>query len=267
MTFYRRRMSRIFIPTLFWSGFFLLWVLLKGGVKGQPVEGAYLIKKLLSGRPHYHMWFLYMIVFLYLFTPFLKKVISNSSRFETATLVFFSLLISALNAIAARLGITESKLFINWFLMYIPYFLLGDFVRTSKANYSKSILWGTFSLSVLLTAIGCYVAVISFGLHIGLYFYDYLSITVIPMSMSIMYLLKLWTKPIGNERLTKKLASLTLGIYLIHPVFLETIQYALGGYHGLNPLISVPVLSVMVFVLSLGAAWAMSSIKYVNRVI
>jgi surface polysaccharide O-acyltransferase-like enzyme len=266
-TFYLKRLSRIFVPILFWSAFFLFWASLKGAIKGEPLGVLNLAKSLMSGKPHYHMWFLYMIVFLYLFTPFFRKVILNSSRFEIAILIFFSLFISALNTLAVIFGIAESNLFINWFLIYIPYFLLGYFIRVGDNNYSKSILWTVFSLSVFLTALGCYYVARNNGLDAGLYFYSHLSITVIPMSVSVMYLLKLWTKPIGNAWLTEKLASLTLGIYLVHPVFLETIQYRWHGYHAVNPAISIPLVSLLVFTLSLGAAWAINKIPYIKRTI
>lgn len=151
--------------------------------------------------------------------------------------------------------------------MYIPYFFLGYYVRTSHANFRKSILWIVFSSSVFLTAMGCYFVAKNQGLDAGLYFYNYLSITVIPMSVTVFYLFKNWTKPIGNEWLTNKLSSLTLGIYLIHPIFLEIIQYA--GYWPLsfNSLISIPFISVAVFGFSLGMVWVINTIPYVRRII
>lgn len=263
-TFYLKRLSRILIPILIWSAFFLFWASLKGAMKGEPLGMLDLARIIMSGKPYYHMWFLYMVVFLYLFTPFFRKVISNSSRFEIAILVITTLLIAALNTLAQR---GESKLFITWFLSYIPYFFLGYFVRFSAIDYSKPILGALFLLSVLLTSFGCYFLARNNGLDAGMYFYSYLSITVIPMSVSVMYLLKKWTKPIGNERLTELLASLTLGVYLIHPVFLDAIQHAWHVPQTVNPAISVPLISTVVFSLSLGAAWVISKIPYIKKAI
>lgn len=214
------------------------------------------------------MWFLYMIVFLYLFTPFFRKIISNSSRFEILALILFSFVISALNAFVAKFELTQqSSLFINWFLAYIPYFFLGYFVSTSRTTFRKPILWIIFSLSVFLTALGCYFVAKNIGLDAGLYFYHYLSVTVIPMSVAVFYLLKNWTKPIGNLWLTNKISSLTLGVYLIHPIFLEIIQYAGYGPLAFNFSISIPLISVVVFSLSLGVAWIINSIPNMRRII
>jgi surface polysaccharide O-acyltransferase-like enzyme len=261
--FYTKRMSRILVPILFWSAFFLLW----GMVKGDPLSLINLAKKLLSGKPHYHMWFLYMIVTLYLFTPFFRKIIKVSSRNEIAVLVFFTFLIAVINAISVKLFPSESKLFINWFLSYIPFFFLGYLIRTDERNYSKPILWGVFLLSSLLTAVGCYFVARSKGLDAGLYFYGNLSITVIPMSVSIMYLLKSWTSPIGSERLTKTLSALTLGVYLIHPIVLETIHYLGLGPLNFYPAASIPIIALIGFTSSLIGALVIYQLPYIKRVI
>ena len=216
-TFYTKRLSRIFIPILFWSFFYVLWALLSSTVNVEYFGADDLSRKLMSVRPYYHLWFLYMIVFLYLFAPFFRKIISNSSQFEIATLITFSFVISALNTITTALQIAETRLSISGFLFYIPYFFLGYLVRIREVNCGILILHSVFGLSVFLTALGYYIVSKSYGLGSGRYFYSYLSITVIPMSVCAMYILNNFTKPIGNNWLTEKVSSLTLGIYLLHP--------------------------------------------------
>jgi len=265
--FYIKRLSRLLIPIIFWSAFFLMWTAIKGAMNGEPLRTGHLAKGLLSGRPYYHMWFLYMILSLYLFTPFIRIIISASSRYEIVALVTFLFIFSALNAIGEKLGLYESKLFINWFLYFLPYFILGHIVKTSKITITKNILFMIFCMSVFLTALGCYIFAVIKGLEAGLYFYDYLSITVMPMSISIFCLLKLWINPIGNESLSKGIAALTLGVYLIHPVFLEAIIDAGYGPLSFNQAVSIPVTSTVIFVMSLGVAWVISKTPYIKRII
>jgi surface polysaccharide O-acyltransferase-like enzyme len=262
-TFYIKRLSKIFIPILFWSLFFLLWAMLKGFIKAEPLSLAYLVRKLISGKPHYHMWFLYMIIPLYLFTPFFRKILVNSTRSEITTLVIIAMFLSVLSGI----GNKESPLFTNWFLSYIPFFFLGYLIRSDERNLSKLILWGVFIVSFTLTAVGCYVVASRKGLDAGLYFYNYTGITVVPMSVSVMYLLKSWTLPIGNVALTRKLSLLTLGVYLIHPVILETIQYLGYGPFIFYPAISIPLIAIVVFCLSLIGAWLIYKTPYLSHVI
>lgn len=270
ISFYEKRFSKIFVPIMFWSVFFLLFNVLKElvvGDKGYSSLYIYLFKQLIKGEPHYHMWFLYMIITLYLFTPFFRRVVECSTRREIKLLVVFTFLMAAINSIYRNLFPIGSELFIFRFLSYIPFFLFGHLILTCERNLSKTILWGVFLFSSGITAIGCFIFSINKNLHAGLYFYDYLSISVIPMSVSIMYLLKLWTKPIYSEKYTISLSSLTLGVYLIHPIFLNTIQYF--GFDPLKyyPAVSIPVIVIFVFCSSLIASWLIYKVPYLKRVI
>ncbi|VVQ02008.1 O-acetyltransferase WecH [Pseudomonas fluorescens] len=266
-TFYLKRLSKILIPLLFWSAFFLLWAAFKGEIKGEPLSLLDLAKRLLSGKPHYHMWFLYMIVILYLFTPFLRKIITSSTRIEIVVIASFTLLLSALNAISEKALPEKPTIFINWFLSYIPFFFIGYLIRASDRSYPKRILWCAFIASFILTAIGCYSVAKKEGLNAGLYFYAYLSITVIPMSLSIMCILRSWSRPILNLNTTKKLSALTLGIYLVHPIFLETIGHVGYGALDFYPAVSIPLIAVVVFCFSLIVTWLINKIPYLARVI
>jgi surface polysaccharide O-acyltransferase-like enzyme len=266
-TFYRKRVSRILIPVMFWSLFFLLWRTFKGAVEGDPPSFVSLLKLLLGGTPYYHMWFLYMIMTLYIFTPFCRKIVANSSRKEMTTYIALAFLMGALNTVYAKLVSVDSRLFTNWFLSYIPFFFLGYMVRTSSRRIPRPVLWSVFLLSSFLTALGCYVVSAGRDPDAGLYFYRYLSVTVIPMSVSAMYLLRSWTRPIVSERFTASLSLLTLGVYLIHPVFLDTVEYLGFGPLSFHPAVSIPAIACITFGASLIASFAISRVPHVRRVI
>lgn len=103
----------------------------------------------------------------------------------------------------------------------MPYFICGHLIATSKRDGGKLVSLMVFVASVFLTAVGCYFLAHRQGLDRGLYFYGYLSISVIPMSIALMWLLKSlsFSEPVA-ERLGV-VSALTLGIYLVHPVFLS----------------------------------------------
>ena len=267
LTFYKKRFSRILIPLLTWSVFFLVWDFFKSTLNGSELSITDLLKSVLSGTPHYHMWFLYMILSLYLFSPFFRKIAANSSKKELIFLISISFIFSALNFAYEELSSGITQLFINWFLFFIPYFFLGYFIRLDNNPHSIVFLWTIFLFSLILTSMGCYIVAIKTDLKTGMYFYGYLSISVIPMSISLMYLLKTWNKPILNASITKKLSILTLGIYLIHPILLETIndtQYNVLSFH---PIISIPVVAFIIFIVSLGMSWLIYQVPYLRRTI
>jgi len=266
LDFYIKRLSRILVPILAWSIFFIAWTFFKSSLKGDELTSIELLKRLISGKPYYHMWFLYMILGLYLFTPFFRKIVKYSSIRELIFLIVITLIMSALNYAYGKFSSGGEKLFINWFLLYIPFFFLGYFIRQDN-NHSKIILWSIFIISVILTFIGCYIVSINTNLNNGLYFYGYLSVTVIPMSVSFMYILKAWNKPMINSRFTKNISTLTLGTYLIHPIILEVINYKQYGAMSLHPIISIPVTTCIVFIVSTGVVKIIHVIPFFKRVI
>ena len=216
----------------------------------------------------YHMWFLYMLICLYLFTPFLRITIKNTPKKEQIIFVVILFTMSIINRVFNVFYPCNSKLFINWVLLYLPYFISGHLIREMGKNPNKILLILFFSLSAILTALGLFFLSRAKGLGNGLYFYDYLSITVVPMSISMLLLLKTITKPIIiNSSFTHKLAQLVLGVYLIHPIFIDI--FKCFGISGLifNPLISILLISFLVFVFSLITAKLISIIPYFNRII
>ena len=266
LPFYKKRLSRILVPLFIWSVFFLAWAFIKSTLKGSELSVTDLLKRVLSGTPYYHMWFLYMILGLYLFTPFFRKIVAHSSKKELIFLISIAFIFSALNFAYGELSSGISQLFINWFLFFIPYFFLGYFIRQDKNHPSVIFLWAIFLFSLILTSMGCYIVAIKTDLTTGMYFYGYLSISVIPMSISLMYLLKTWNKPIINAVITKKLSILTLGIYLIHPIVLETINDTqfISSFH---PIIYIPIATFIIFIVSSSMAWLIYQVPYLRRTI
>ncbi len=266
--FYTKRLSRVLIPILFWSFVFLLLKFLKGYVKGAPPSGSELLNLFLSGTPYYHMWFLYMILGLYLFTPFFKKIVAHSTTQELKFLVTLMFVFATVNSLHEGLA-PESKsgLFINWFLEFIPYFFMGHIARHSLLKPSRTLLILVWTGSMIGTALGSYAINTINGADAYPYFYSYLSITVIPMSISILYLFKYWVVPMFSETLTKKIASLILGVYLIHPIILEGLNSSHLGATTFNPVVSVPLWTLFIFIASLISAWLINQLPFIKRTI
>lgn len=264
--FYWRRVSRLFWPIVFWSVFYLGWNALKGMVAGSPPTPRELLLMLASGKPHYHMWFLYMIVFLYLFAPFLSKVTTTTSTRHLKMLTAFMFSIAILDALSDAIRGTAPALFVQWFLAFIPYYVAGEVVR--RCALQPPLLMAAIAMaSIGLTAWGCHVVSREAGLDAGMYFYQYLSATVIPMSLAVMHLLKYLDRPLFGRRVNDRITSLTLGAYLVHPVILETIKAFSAPPDVFPQLVYIPALTIVVGLASLGTAWILSRLPILRRVI
>ncbi|NWH08442.1 MAG: acyltransferase family protein [Alphaproteobacteria bacterium] len=267
-TFYGKRVSRILIPLLFWSAIYIFWNMFNAYESAKPLTLSDIVKRIAAGKPHYHMWFLYMIVLLYAFTPFFRKIVASATRAELLLLVGLGMAIAALNSLYDSVTGEEAKLFVNKFLLYTPYFFLGHLIRTDMRRPAAPILWAVFALLAIATALGCYAFLQAFGKETSGYFHSYLSVTVIPMSICVAYLLKGMDRPlIKNAATTKAVASLTLGVYLIHPIFLETLIKFGWGPRSFSPLIAIPGIALAVAGAALLVAWLFSKSPYLRRTI
>lgn len=263
-TFYKKRAARLLIPITIWSIVFLGWRFVKGVLKGEIPTTIELLGKLASGNPYEHMWFLYMILGLYLFTPFFRKILHNTTTKELNLFIIATFSLATINHAYTSFIASESELFINWFLLYVPFFFLGHRIRNTELQPQKFVLWSIFLLASAATAVGCYLLAIRNNLPFGSYFYGYLSLTVIPMSVSVMYLLRTWHQPILNSSFTKQLSLMTLGIYLIHPVILEVMLYT-GYATKIHPIVSIPIVSAIIFITASLGAWFIHRIPYLKR--
>ena len=265
--FYKKRASKILVPLIFWTLFFLLWrcsaIILNGG----EISLSRIIKMLVFGKPYYHMWFIYMITCLYLMTPFFRKIFAQSSNrelwFITSILFIFSI---ASNAHTIFFG--ENKLlFIEKFLLYVPYFFIGHMI--CRYNYSayRIFIYSVFVISVVITSLGYYYFAANAQRDFGLYFYGYLSVSVVPMSIAIFILMK-------DSRIIQKhhdkitpIAVNTLGIYLIHPLFIELLGFFDIFAIQHNPIFSIPVTSVLVFGLALFSVRRLVNLPYLKHIV
>lgn len=266
--FFGKRVARVAAPLLFWSAFFLAWTFAKGFAKGAPPTFSALGRNLLAGKPYYHMWFLYMLVGLYAVTPLLRILVRHT---PVRTLGFFVAGLFALAAVNSLFGNRYDKsgpLFINLFPLYLPYFLLGHLLAVSPRVFPWRGPVAALALAAALTAAGYYLIAEAWGLKRGRYFYDYNSVTVIPMSIAAMLLLQRLKKPLffGAET-TNGLAGLVLGIYLVHPVVFEGLRFVGADALASCAALSVPLLGLAVFALSAALAWAIRGIPCLGRVV
>lgn len=266
--FYSKRLSKILIPIGFWSLFFLGWTFLHGLIDGVPPNASELLRNLLKGSPYEHLWFLYMISGLYLFTPSFRKIIAISNEKEIKFLIAVTFLIAGINfAYVSFSAKSRPDLFINWFLLYIPFFFIGYLIWKDNRKLSGVLLWSIFLISSLLTAIGYYLVSTGDKLLPDAYFHGYLSITVVPMSISVMYLLKSWNKPIlNNEGFTRQVSLLTFGVYLVHPIIIEIVNKT-NYIRGVHPVIAIPSATIIIFAVSLAISWVIYKIPYLKRTI
>lgn len=250
--FLSRRFAKLSLIIAFWSAAFFVYA----GV--YQVDN--MVTRLLAGQPYYHLYFLFLIGGLYLFTPALAayaKAVGDRQSVITGSIC----LIVAMAAWA----ITDRRMTaFTWFIPFIGYYLIGG--ALSRKPLSLSIAVPGLIISFLVTVVGTWLLVQQYGPGaIGLYLYNYLSPSVIVMSICIFSIfLRL---PVKGSTLLANLSAVTLGVYVLHPMVLETLQKWLPII--LPPMGAVKTISLLSFItvcLTFAVALGAAQIPVLKRV-
>lgn len=216
-----------------------------------------------------HIWFLYMIIGLYMITPFLKKIVQeeNLMKYYIVLWIIFALL---LKPIAEMLNLNilkeliNEKLYINFLLGYTGYFLLGFYI--SKKNYNKISISIIGILGFLITFVG--TALISNG-ELNTTLLQPLTINVFMMAISLFLLIK---DRFQNYKfktrcvtIIEKLAKNSLGVYLIHYLIIGILTKLGFSIVDFNVILGVILETIIVFIIGFVITEILSRIKILNK--
>ncbi|MBW9235527.1 acyltransferase family protein, partial [Leptospira santarosai] len=73
----KKRVSKVAIPLLVWS---IIYIVYRKFMWFEEHTWKQMIKMVLTDSVFFHLWFLYVILGLYLMTPFLRQIVSSSSK-------------------------------------------------------------------------------------------------------------------------------------------------------------------------------------------
>lgn len=258
---FKKNITRLIVAFVFWS---VLYALYELRITHSISSFHELVYNSIIG--HYHMWFIYMIIGLYLVVPILYRIVQNTRTacyFLMLALIFAFIipqatsLISIKNTSVAEL-INEVINNFNLHLVigYTGYFVLGYILN--EANISKKqeyIIYAFAIFGIVFTIVATFLFSKSTGTA-STFFYDYIQInTLLPGIGVFVFFKKHLNRSIPSHYLNKKLTFLSnccFGVYLIHPLIISIIEKYLGiNTLMLSPIVSVPLITVLVFALSL----------------
>ena len=271
--FYKKRASKILIPLFFWCVFyFYLGVFLN---KSDSSIDAF-INLIWTGGTYYHLYFLFLIMGLYIITPFLRLGIKNNWDNKTKIVLFVSLLGGVVYTWLTSWGyLKESKNILWMFIPYIGYYLSGYYL--SEVILKKKLIpyiWVLVELMVFITFLGALWLIPSYGYDSkGMFFLHRLNLNTMLIALIIFWkLTKInFEKLLNNksENVIKFLASLSMGVYLIHPAVLEIFQ-KVSIFVTLKqdcPILWIGVAYVLTMVVSFGLVTVIRRIPVLNRVV
>ncbi|MBQ7154783.1 MAG: acyltransferase family protein [Synergistaceae bacterium] len=247
---YSKYIFKIFTAFVFWSLVYAAWDYAKSG------KLLWSLSRFISG--HYHMWFLFMIVGLYMIVPFMKKIAESASLtkyFLVLVLVFTFVLPESANVVSLfseKYGGFINKVAGSFNMRFVMgfsgYFLLGYFLDNADITAKAERL--IYTAGILGAA-----ATVLMSLYASLLtgkpdetFYGSMSVNVLCETVAVFVFFK---KHLDQESaLAMRLSQYSLGAYLVHDANIMLIRRLGLDTLTFCPVLAVPVIAVMVFVLS-----------------
>jgi surface polysaccharide O-acyltransferase-like enzyme len=267
--FYTRRTSRLLVPLIFWTALYLTYSRARGyaGLGG-------LVKNTVKGVSYFHLWFLYMILGLYAVTPLLKTLVANSGRTTltiTATMLLLVASIDGTVSLATHsvhhwIKAPPHTFLVLW-LPYTGYFLAGYVLIKWPRRISIALgLACALMCCALLSMITGYV---HWRWRYPYFTYDFFNPIVVGASLALFACfssIPVSCSPETRLRL-QSLAGLTLGIYLVHPLWLDALySVGLDGVFFVT-VVGIPLTAATAFLLSGVTAALINATPVLRRVI
>lgn len=203
-------------------------------------------------------WYLYMLIGLYLITPFIKKMINSFNIQDYKIFIIIFLIIPSLLTILCNCLNTEINpyFFKAFFPTIIAYFIAG--VYLSKLKISKKKLLFLVSLFVIATIsyfLTLYYPYLTAG-KISYKYDTYNCIFCIVQSFSLFLIIRYlfedfeFNKKVSN--IIEEICKTTFGIYLIHGLIDSKIYSfnIMQSIFSINSCLGIIVLEIIVFIIS-----------------
>ena len=270
---FKTNLFRLLTAFVFWSFLYALayHVWRYGTINVQALSS--LIEATILG--HYHLWFLVTLMGLYLIVPLLRKICESQAMMQyflvlsflfAFTLNFILVFFEDQTLIEALL----TKLGLYVIMGYSSYFVLGSYlVRYELSHKMKHVIYALGITAMMVTISGTSWLSVNQNQPVSS-LYNYLQLTTFLSSAAIFVLVKERSKHIQwstqAQHYMSWLSKLSFGMYLSHDfvniLFREVLNFTSTSFH---PILAVPVITILVFFISLVVSWILNKIPIINK--
>lgn len=204
-----------------------------------------------SLKPHFHLWFLPMLMAVYLLIPILRKI-STDKKLTSYYLIIWFFYLSGSFIFVKDIPQISGLFSINTVVGYSGYFLLGHYISNNSISEKQSkIIYALGILGLLITISGCIILSV-YTEKSSLKFFEYLSPNIILTSTSLFLFVKEKSKHLSQKsiKFINYLRKDLFGIYLIHPTYLLIFNHNMFMNIS-NHIITIPACIIIVFLFSL----------------
>ena len=276
--FLRKRLTKILIPLFAWSIIYMIWegVFPEIGFTLKNIKFA--IRSILEGPVHFHLWFLYTLVALYLITPIFRKFVQSASRDDVLYFMGLWFFASVALDLVGVLKNIQIELFSQTFISgYLGYYLAGYYL--GKREYSRKETLSALAI-VLIMIFGKTLWTYRLAYDNGsfdTYLFEYINwhtfISSLASFIALKGLAQLYATKLSHSA-TAAIVSLsrnTFGIYLIHVIIWRALENGDFGFtltgRITHPLIAVPLEMFAIFLISYLISYTLKKIPLIKTIV
>lgn len=245
---------------VFWGAVYAVVAhLLGGGALGWGGICSALVSAA-RGDTYFHLWVLYPLIGLYLVHPVLHRFASSATRGELRYFLALCFLFASLlplwsafrpeSVIAAQLGRLRVHLVLGWAGCYVGGWYLRHYEISRIAEY---LLYLLGALGLVLTLMGSRLVGGSRELW-RQYTAPNVVLTAVAFCVLFRYVLGI-SEERSRRRAVNDIGAYAFGIYLFHQLWVLVFRWFGISVLSFSPVLSVPLLALVFFLLSLPFAW------------
>lgn len=262
----KSKILKLFLILGFWSLFYAL---------------VYHFKSFLNAfiYGHYHLWFLYMLIGLYLITPILRLFVKKENKNYIYYLIILSLIFYFIPPVLSLLFSNDNEITklaelfsLNFAGTFISYYLIGYLFRHDYSIIKKYIKYIILIVLVALFSIFSGAQFIETKIIPYKIFYANGALPVFLYSVSFFVVLynffeQIEPKVSNNiKKVITETSKLTFGIYLVHASLLKLWQSIFKNVE-INVITNIIMIYILTIISSFIITFILSKIKYVNQLI
>lgn len=254
--YYYTKKKNIIITTIIFSLLYALYVFLKRFCKGYDfnIVVCGTIWELFSGSIFYHLWFLYVIIGIYILTPFLFEFKNKVSSKCYAYVIWMGM---AFSSIAYYSSSHMLMWDIGYIVLFIPYYVLGNSIFD---NWQQKQC--TSNYKALINIVICVLLLVILSVYSCRYMSSYYTDIVNPLSPIIIFISYVIMKNFNCLRVKEimvisYLSKYSLYIFLFHAGVLDFCRLLLLKYYPViyaHDFLGISALFVICFLISLVCA-------------
>ena len=269
---YSKYALRLFTCFFFWSFAYAL--------EAAIYSHSDFILHLLKG--HYHLWYIWMIIGLYICLPFLNPIASDEGKMRYFLLLafIFTYLLPAIHqlskdfasenvqALDNAVHTNVDRIRMDMVLGYAGCFVLGYYLNTHRLRKVHRIC--VYVLGII-GIVSMYLLSLALALKQEPDATYYSPLTLCALLMSVAVFVQFRYHRFKPNRLTPllfRLSKYSFGAYLVHPLIITSLERI--GFNSLtvgNPVLSIACAFVVVAVIAFGISAILNSIPVVGKYI